>query len=81
MKSPSAHTTRAPRGRDSATTPANDETWLPTATHSTGTPCIRAHTARASPTERSQPCQPVRPWRHSSAATCSASNAGRGGSP
>ena len=33
------------------------------------------------PTERSQPSNPVRPWRHSSAAAARASNAVRGGRP
>jgi hypothetical protein len=81
VKSPCAQTTREPRGSDIATSPVNDDTWLPTATHDAGTPCIRAQIARDWPTAASQSCQLVRPWRHWSATAWSASNAGRGGSP
>ena len=81
MKSSAAQTTRAPRGTDAATRPANGDACGPIATSSAATLCRRANDARAAATDSSQPSKPVRPWRHSSAAAWSASNAARGGSP
>ena len=81
VKSPSAHSTRAPAGSAAATSPAKPETAAPIATSAAPTPVNRANVARAVPTERSQPSKPVRPWRHSSVAASSAWIAVRGGSP
>ena len=61
--------------------PANGDTCGPIATSASATPHSRAQLARERPTDPSQPSNPVRPWRHSSWAACSASHAGRGGSP
>ena len=81
VKSSSAHSTREPGSSDAATIPTNCETWWPIATSASATPCSRAHDPRAAPTDAFQSSKPVRPWRHSSNATCIASHAGSGGRP
>ena len=81
MKSSCAASTRAPGSSEAATIPANGDTCGPIATSASATPRSRAHAARERPTDSSQPSKPVRPWRHSSWAACTASHAGRGGSP
>jgi hypothetical protein len=81
VKSSSAHSTLAPAGSAAAISPVKTETAGPTATSAAGTPAIRAKLSRPAATERSQPSKLVRPWRHSSAAAWSASNAVRGGNP
>jgi hypothetical protein len=81
VKSPSGTTTLAPAGSDAATVPRKPATVAPIATSAAGTPTRRANDARASSADAAQPSQLVEPPRHSPSACCSASHAGRGGSP
>lgn len=48
VKSPAAVSTSPPAGRLAAISPANTDTWLPTATAEGGTPTSRAQQRRAS---------------------------------
>ena len=61
VNSASVETTRAPSGSDAATRPAMVDALAPIATHSSGTPHMRANDARASSVESPQCSQLVRP--------------------
>ena len=81
MNSTSGTTTRAPSGSAAATRPTSAETWLPTAT-SAGPDADQPGERAPGPLGRRAPLLPaVRPPRQSASAACSASQAGRGGSP
>ena len=67
----------AARGLDQA----EGDTVAPIAMSSGVTPVIRANAARARPVDSSHGSQLVFPHRQSASADCSASQAGRGGSP
>ena len=81
VNSASVETTRAPSGSAAATRPAMVDALAPIATHSSGTPHMRANDARASSVDSPQCSQLVRPPRQSASAAWSASQAGRGGRP
>ena len=63
------------------TTPAATDTWLPIATHSTGTPISPAYAARARAMSASYPGGSIVPACQSRIARCTASSADCGGSP
>jgi hypothetical protein len=81
VNSISGTTTRAPAGSIAATGASRPDTVAPTAMSPGVTPVIRAKAARARPVDSSHGSQLVRPCCQSASAACSASHAGRGGSP
>jgi hypothetical protein len=81
VKSSSAHTTRVPGASDSATSPTNADTCVPTATSPGPTPTSDANSSRPRSIDSTHPYQLVRPCRHSSSTASCASHAGRGGRP
>ncbi len=81
VNSMSGTTTRAPAGSAVSTEPTSSETVEPTATCAASTPVSRANAARAPSVLQPHSSQLVRPPCQSASADCSASHAGRGGSP
>ncbi|GGV38839.1 hypothetical protein GCM10010182_74000 [Actinomadura cremea] len=81
MKSPSATRTRAPSGRDAATSPAKYDTCAPQATRDGGSPMMRANASRERATDASGRAGVISPAARSRSAARTASWAARGGSP
>ncbi len=68
VKSPVAVSTSLPSGRLAAMSPANTDTWLPTATAEGSTPARWAYEARAAATGRSYATASAVPARHCASA-------------